>query len=88
MPDCEFTFTVRATGYWFDHVVNVTDFCPAGAVTCASYVAPGVSCTSEPRHSLLRESNQSGKPSRHVASPAFRNLMAQPAAPGFAGGVQ
>src|SRR5678809_417043 len=64
---------VRATGKRSLQVVVVM----RAPETSISYFVPGSSCTRLPRHSRLRASYQSGKPSRHAESPAFLNLTGQ-----------
>src|SRR6266850_3968026 len=78
------TLTVRAIGKRSFQVLALKRAPPSWI----SYFVPGSSCTRLPRHSALRASNQSGSPSRHADSPAFLNWIAQPPAPGSAGGVQ
>src|SRR6266850_1795146 len=78
------TLTVRAIGKRSLHVFALKRAAPSWI----SYFVPGSSCTRLPRHSALRASNQSGRPSRHADSPDFLNWIGQPPGPGSEGGVQ
>src|SRR3569833_3974072 len=69
---------VCPTGKISDQVLNVARaVSPESSATWISYDVPGCSNTRLPRYSLLRGSNQSGRPSRQVLEPAGAELDAR-----------